>query len=63
MKIGEFYQNCKVIGTEEEKSRILLLEACRRVMAQSFYLIGMKTIDKIWLMSYYETILEEIQIL
>jgi len=47
-KIGEFWANSKVIGTEEEISRILLLESTRMVMEVSFHLLGMKTIDKIW---------------
>ncbi len=47
VKIGEFYQQTKVIGAPEEKSRILLLEATRRVMAILFQLLGMKTIERI----------------
>jgi len=46
-KIGEFYSQSKVLGSEEEKSRIILLEATRRVMAKCFDLLGMKTIDRI----------------
>jgi arginyl-tRNA synthetase len=47
VKIGEFYQQSKVIGAPEEKSRILLLEATRRVMETLFHLLGMKTIERI----------------
>ena len=47
VKIGEFYQQSKVIGAPEEKSRILLLEATRRVMGTLFHLLGMKTIERI----------------
>lgn len=47
VKIGEFYQQSKVLGAPEEKSRILLLEATRRVMHLLFNLLGMKTIDRI----------------
>ena len=47
VKIGEFYNESKVIDSPEEKSRILLLEATRKVMAQTFDLLGMKTIEKI----------------
>jgi arginyl-tRNA synthetase len=32
VRIGEFYQQSKVLGSEEEKSRILLLEASKKVM-------------------------------
>ena len=46
-KVAEFYNQSKVIGSEEEKSRILLLEATRRVMKKTFNLLGMKTIDRI----------------
>lgn len=46
-KISEFYQSSKVHGSEEEVSRILLLEATKKVMAKTFDLLGMKTIDKI----------------
>ena len=47
VKIGEFYNQCKVIGSEEERSRVLLLEATRKVMAVLFELLGMKTIERI----------------
>lgn len=47
VKIGEFYQQSKVIGSPEEKSRVLLLEATRRVMHLLFSLLGMKTIERI----------------
>ena len=47
MKIGEFYQQSKVIGVPEEKSRILLLEATRKTMKLLFDLLGMKTIERI----------------
>ena len=46
-KIGQYHHDVRVIGTPEEASRILLLETTRRVMAQSFNLLGMKTIEKI----------------
>ena len=47
VKIGEFYQQSKVLGSEEEKSRILLLEATRKIMHVLFNLLGMKTIERI----------------
>jgi arginyl-tRNA synthetase len=47
VKIGEFYQQSKVLGSEEEKSRILLLEATRKIMQGLFNLLGMKTIERI----------------
>jgi arginyl-tRNA synthetase len=47
VKIGEFYQQSKVIGVPEEKSRILLMEATRKIMKQIFTLLGMQTIERI----------------
>jgi arginyl-tRNA synthetase len=46
-KVGEFYSMSKVIGSEEEKSRVVLLEVTRRVMEVCFNLLGMKTIERI----------------
>jgi arginyl-tRNA synthetase len=46
-KIGEFYHNTKVIGSENEKSSVALLLATKRSMEICFNLLGMKTIDKI----------------
>jgi arginyl-tRNA synthetase len=49
VKIGEFYntEECKVINTEHEASRVLLLDAVRKVMKVCFDLLGMKTLEKI----------------
>lgn len=47
VKIGEFYSQDKVIGSDEEKSRVILLEVTRKVMKQTFDLLGMKTIQRI----------------
>ena len=47
VKIGEFYQQTKVLGSDEEISRILLLEATRKIMHVLFHLLGMKTIERI----------------
>lgn len=45
--ISGFYGAVKVLGSEEEDSRVLLLEATRKVMDLNFNLLGMKTIEKI----------------
>ena len=45
--ISNFYGISKVLGSEEEDSRVLLLEAVRKIMDLNFSLLGMKTIDKI----------------
>lgn len=47
VKIADFYNTSKVVGTPEEQSRILLMEATKKVMAKSFEILGMQTIDKI----------------
>jgi len=48
-KIGEFYNNkdCRVVGTDQELSRLILLDATRKVMKVCFDLLGMKVINKI----------------
>lgn len=46
-KIAEFYQQSKVIDSEQEESRILLLEAVKKVMEVCFDLLGMKTIERL----------------
>jgi arginyl-tRNA synthetase len=46
-KIGAFYGECKVIGSEEQTSRLILMEATRKVMLQIFDLLGMQTLNKI----------------
>jgi len=49
VKIGEFYNCdfCKVINSEHEESRVLLLDATRKIMKVCFDLLGMKTLEKI----------------
>ena len=47
VKIGQYYSAVQVRGTPEEASRILLLDAVRKVMAICFELLGMRTIEKI----------------
>lgn len=48
-KIGEFYntKECRVVGSDEELSRLILLDATRKVMKVCFDLLGMQTIEKI----------------
>lgn len=45
--IGQFYAKHKVLGDENEKSRILLIELTRKTMKTLFDLLGMKTIERI----------------
>jgi len=42
-----FYTNCKVVGSEEETSRLLLCEATAVVMRKCFYLLGITPVYKI----------------
>mmetsp|Transcript_81253 Transcript_81253/g.194965 ORF Transcript_81253/g.194965 Transcript_81253/m.194965 type:complete len:586 (-) Transcript_81253:108-1865(-) len=42
-----FYMKCKVIGDEEQSSRLLLCEATRKVLLKSFQLLGFTPLDKI----------------
>lgn len=45
--LTSFYQNCKVIGTPEQESRLMLCEACRIILHTSFDLFGFSPLDKI----------------
>ena len=47
VKFAEFYQNNKVIGHENEKSRLILICAAKIVMEKQMGLLGMKIIDSI----------------
>jgi len=48
VKFGEFYGKVKVLNDpEHEVSRILLLDATKKVMKTIFDLLGMKTIERI----------------
>ena len=47
VKIGEFYSHTRVLGSDQERSRVALLLATRKVMAVCFDLLGMRTIDRI----------------
>lgn len=42
-----FYTNCKVVGSAEETSRLLLCEATAIVMRKCFYLLGITPVYKI----------------
>ena len=51
-QISNFYNNSKVIGTDEQNSRVGLLLATCKVMEVCFHLLGMETIDRIWNLMY-----------
>lgn len=44
---NQFYQECKVVGSEQETSRLLLAEATARVMRKCFELLGITPLYKI----------------
>eukprot|EP00916_Digyalum_oweni_P022990 GHVL01038147.1.p1 GENE.GHVL01038147.1~~GHVL01038147.1.p1 ORF type:complete len:346 (+),score=44.08 GHVL01038147.1:744-1781(+) len=46
-KFNLFYNNCKVLGSEEEKSRLLLCELTRRMLNTCFNLLGINPLDRI----------------
>lgn len=46
-KYSTFYDNCKVVGSPEETSRLLLCEATAVVMRQCFHLLGITPVYKI----------------
>jgi hypothetical protein len=44
---NQFYTECKVVGSEQEASRMLLCEATARVMRKCFELLGMTPLYRI----------------
>ncbi len=46
-KFNSFYVDCKVIGSEEEDSRLMLVESTAVVMRQSLSLLGIRPLFKI----------------
>lgn len=47
VKVGEFYESCKVIGTPEQESRLLLIEISLRMMKCILNLLGIQPLAKI----------------
>lgn len=47
VKIGQLVHAVRVLDTDEEASRVLLLDAIRKVMSVCFHLLGMRTLEKI----------------
>eukprot|EP00898_Chlorokybus_atmophyticus_P004813 jgi/Chlat1/5332/Chrsp35S05264 len=43
----EFYTECKVLGSDEEDSRLLLCEATAMVMRQCFELLGIRRLERL----------------
>ena len=47
IKFNTFYRDCRVNGSPEQNSRLLLTAAAEKVMRQGFDLLGIVTLDKI----------------
>jgi arginyl-tRNA synthetase len=45
-KFNAFFRDCRVEGTPEQNSRLLLCELVARVMAQGLFILGIQTVDK-----------------
>lgn len=45
-KFNAFFRDCRVEGTAEQNSRLLLCEATARIMQKGLNLLGLKTIEK-----------------
>lgn len=47
VRVGDFYHASRVLGSEEQNSRVALLVATKKIMEVCFDLLGMKTIERI----------------
>ena len=47
IKLNAFYRDCRVMGSPEQNSRILLVAAAERAMRTCFDLLGIKALDQI----------------
>lgn len=45
--LTNFYTNCKVVDSPEEESRLLIVEAVRKVMERCFFLLGIEPLERI----------------
>jgi arginyl-tRNA synthetase len=45
-KFHAFFRDCRVTGSEEEGSRLLLCEVTGKVLKQGLFLLGLKTVDR-----------------
>eukprot|EP00829_Urostomides_striatus_P011382 TRINITY_DN280_c0_g2_i1.p4 TRINITY_DN280_c0_g2~~TRINITY_DN280_c0_g2_i1.p4 ORF type:complete len:146 (-),score=41.62 TRINITY_DN280_c0_g2_i1:62-499(-) len=62
VKVGEFYESCKVIGTPEQDTRVLLIEISLRMMKCILNLLGIQPLSKIQSNHYHTQILSLIHI-
>ncbi|EER12926.1 arginyl-tRNA synthetase, putative [Perkinsus marinus ATCC 50983] len=47
IRFTAFYTECKVVGSDQERSRLLLCEATRRVLAQCFDILDITPLERI----------------
>jgi arginyl-tRNA synthetase len=45
-KFHAFFRDCRVEGSPQEKSRLLLCEASLRILRQGLYILGLKTLER-----------------
>ena len=45
-KFSAFYTECKVVGSDEQTSRLLLCEATRMALEECFFLLGIVPLDR-----------------
>ncbi len=45
-KFNAFFRDCRVEGAKEEQQRLLLVEACRKVLQKGLYILGIPTVDR-----------------
>lgn len=45
-KFHSFFHQCKVVGSEEEQSRLLLCEAVAQVLQKGLELLGLKSLER-----------------
>ncbi len=45
-KFNAFFRDCRVEGTPQQNSRLLLYEATARIMQKGLNLLGVKTVEK-----------------
>ena len=45
-KFNAFYRDCRVDGTPEEASRLVLCHAAARILKQGLEILGLQTVDR-----------------
>ena len=45
-QFNAFFRDCRVEGSQEQSSRLLLCEATAKIMAQGLHLLGLTTVDR-----------------